>query len=69
LLAEHLGIAADNIMALGDQQNDLAMIKYAGLGVAMGNGVDEVKAASRYVTRSNREDGVAHAIEKFVLNA
>jgi hydroxymethylpyrimidine pyrophosphatase-like HAD family hydrolase len=44
------------------------MIEFAGLGVAMGNAIDSVKAVSQFVTRSNREDGVAYAIEKFVLN-
>ncbi len=68
-LAEHLHITADEVMTIGDQANDLAMIKYAGIGVAMGNGIDEVKAASQFVTKSNLEDGVAVAIEKFVLNS
>ncbi len=68
-LAEHLGLGAQQVMALGDQQNDLAMISYAGLGVAMGNALDEVKAAADHVTASNREDGVARAIERFVLDA
>jgi Cof subfamily protein (haloacid dehalogenase superfamily) len=69
LLAEHLGIPAQNVMALGDQQNDLAMIGYAGLGVAMGNAIAQVKSASSYVTGSNAEDGVAQAIERFVVDA
>ncbi|XBS69751.1 sugar-phosphatase [Acerihabitans sp. KWT182] len=68
-LARHLHLAADEIMTIGDQANDLAMIKYAGIGVAMGNGIDEIKAASQFVTKSNLEDGVAVAIEKFVLNS
>jgi hypothetical protein len=67
-LAGHLGLDASQVMALGDQQNDLAMIRYAGLGVAMGNALDEVKAAADHVTASNREDGVARAIERFVLD-
>lgn len=68
-LTEYLGLAREQVMALGDQQNDLAMIRYAGLGVAMGNALDEVKAAADHVTASNRESGVALAIERFVLNA
>lgn len=69
MLAEHLGILRESVMTLGDQQNDLAMIRYAGIGVAMGNAIDEVKEASQFVTKTNMEDGVAYAIEKFVLNA
>ncbi|KHN54448.1 sugar-phosphatase [Pectobacterium fontis] len=69
MLADHLGIPRESVMTLGDQQNDLAMIHYAGIGVAMGNAIDEVKEASQFVTKTNAEDGVAYAIEKFVLNA
>ena len=53
-------------MACGDGYNDLTMIKYAGLGVAMGNAQDEIKAAADFVTLSNDNDGVAYAIERFV---
>ncbi|PKH23563.1 sugar-phosphatase [Enterobacterales bacterium CwR94] len=67
-LAEKLGIAPEEVMALGDQENDLAMIEYAGYGVAMGNAVDSVKAITPYHTATNMEDGVALAIEKYVLN-
>ncbi|QKJ85002.1 Sugar phosphatase [Paramixta manurensis] len=66
-LAEQLGLARDEVMAIGDQENDLAMLEYAGIGVAMGNGIEAVKAISQFVTKTNMEDGVAHAIEKFVL--
>lgn len=66
-LGKLLGIKREEIMACGDSQNDLAMIEAAGLGVAMGNAVEEVKAAADYVTLSNEEDGVAAVIEKFVL--
>ncbi|MGM3173811.1 MULTISPECIES: sugar-phosphatase [Dickeya] len=68
MLAQHLGLERDEVMALGDQENDLAMIEFAGLGVAMGNAIESVKAISQFVTRDNSEDGVAYAIEKFVLN-
>jgi Cof subfamily protein (haloacid dehalogenase superfamily) len=66
-LAERLSISRQEVMAIGDQENDLAMLEYAGLGVAMGNGIERVKAISQFVTRSNAEDGVAHAINQFVL--
>ena len=55
------------IMALGDSQNDLDMLKAAGFPVAMANAADEVKAVASYVTASNNDDGVAAAVEKFVL--
>ena len=54
-------------MACGDSSNDLAMIQKAGLGVAMGNAGEDVKQAADYITLTNNEDGVAAAIEKFVL--
>jgi len=66
--AEQMGIAREEIMACGDTQNDLSMMKAAGFSVAMGNASDEIKAAADTVTLSNDEDGVACAIEKYVLN-
>lgn len=67
-LAQALGFGAENIMACGDSSNDLAMLRAAGLGIAMGNGSQAVREAADYVTLSNNEDGVAAAIEKFVLS-
>lgn len=66
-LAKALGYGAENVMACGDSGNDLAMIRKAGLGVAMGNASPAVKQAADYITLSNNDDGVAAAIEKFVL--
>jgi len=66
-LAEHLGIAAENVMAIGDQENDLTMLQYAGTSVAMGNAIDAVKRTALHETTSNADDGVARAIERFVL--
>ena len=65
-LGEHLGIKQEEIICIGDAGNDLDMIEYAGLGVAMGNAFEEVKKAADYVTYTNNEDGVAHVIEKFI---
>ncbi len=56
-------------MAIGDSLNDLEMIRYAGIGVAMGNARPEVKEEADYITASNDADGVAEAIERFVLNS
>ena len=67
-LADALGIKAEEVMAIGDQENDIAMIEYAGVGVAMDNAIPSVKEIANFVTKSNLEDGVAYAIEKFALN-
>ena len=67
LLAHKLGIDASQVMALGDFDNDLEMIRYAGYGIAMGNASERVKKAARAVTLSNTENGVAKAIETYVL--
>ncbi len=66
-LAETWGIEPKEIMAIGDQGNDLSMICGAGVGVAMGNAPDDVKAQANYVTLPIDQDGVAEAIERFVL--
>ncbi len=66
-LAEHLGIDRANVMAIGDQENDLTMLQYAGTSVAMGNAIDAVKAVARFETATNADEGVARAIERFVL--
>ena len=66
-VGENLGIKKDEIMAIGDNENDLEMFKYAGTAVVMGNARDEIKAYAGYVTSSNDDDGVAEAIEKLVL--
>lgn len=66
-LAESLSLQATQVMAIGDSWNDLDMIEYAGLGVAMENALPEIKEKAEYVTRNNDDDGVAEAIELFVL--
>ena len=66
-LAEILGVNPDATMAIGDTENDLAIIEAAGIGVAMGNATDAVKARADYVTTTNTKDGVAAAIEHFIL--
>ena len=67
MLARRLGLRPDQVMACGDSGNDLEMIRRAGLGVAMGNSTRPVLEAADYVTLDNNHDGVAAAIEKFVL--
>lgn len=66
-LTAQLGIAREELMCCGDAANDIAMIEYAGVGVAMGNAWEETKASADYVTVSNDEDGVAEAIVRFAL--
>ncbi|MDD4188999.1 MAG: Cof-type HAD-IIB family hydrolase [Eubacteriales bacterium] len=67
-LAEHFGIDRSRMIAVGDGLNDISMISYAGLGVAMGNSDPEVIKKADLVTLSNDDDGVALIIEKFILN-
>lgn len=66
-LGELLGIAREDIMACGDGTNDSEMLKAVGFGVAMANGAEAVKAVADYITDTNDNDGVAKAIERFVL--
>ena len=68
ILLRAKGLTAANLMACGDGWNDLPMLKFAGLGVAMGNAQPEVKAAADYITADNEHDGVGLAVEKFILH-
>ncbi|MDR1702587.1 MAG: Cof-type HAD-IIB family hydrolase [Sporomusaceae bacterium] len=68
MLAERLGIEREAIMAFGDSGNDVEMLKFAQHSFAMANGTDLAKRAARYQTATNNEDGVALAIEKYVLS-
>ena len=61
-----LGIDQSEIVAFGDAQNDRTMLEWAGIGVAMGNAVDEVKVVADKVTLSNNEDGIAVALEELL---
>jgi len=68
-LLERLGYTRENLMACGDGLNDSSMLRYAGVGVAMQNAHEDVKAVADYVTEAdNDHDGVAEAVEKFILN-
>ncbi len=67
--AREKGIEPSEIICFGDNYNDLDMVQYAGLGVAVENGVKELKEAADYVAGSNNEDGVARAIEKLVFGS
>ncbi|KRL02394.1 sugar-phosphatase [Liquorilactobacillus capillatus] len=67
-LCQKLSLTADNVMAIGDGGNDLSMIKFAGLGVAMKNAIPELKKVAQAITADNNHSGVAAAIEKYVLH-
>lgn len=67
-LARSYGIKREEILALGDGFNDIPMLEYAGLGIAMANAENEVQKAADYVTLSNKEDGVAAALDKFIFS-
>lgn len=66
-LSQTLGLTLDNVMALGDFDTDLSMIRCAGLGVAMGNGSEAVKAAAKVITDTNENGGVGKAIWRYAL--
>ena len=68
LLAERLRVPREEILVVGDMENDLEMFRLAGFAVAMGNAADTVKRAAQAVTLSNDEDGLAAAIERYVLD-
>ena len=65
-IAKYFGFSMDQVMAFGDAENDISMIRAAGVGVAMANALELLKEAADYVTSSNDEDGVAKGIEKFL---
>lgn len=66
-LADRWGISQEEVLAIGDQDNDLSMVEWAGLGIAMGNAVEALKSVARHITLRAEEDGAAVAIEQFVL--
>lgn len=69
ILAEKLNISREEVMAIGDSNNDYPMLEYAGFAVAMGNASERVKGIADAVTTTNNDHGVARAIEKFVLGS
>lgn len=68
VLADYLGIKQDQVMAMGDEENDLTMLEWAGYGIAMANAVPQVKAVAKAVTKNTNEaSGVAEAIQEYIL--
>ena len=68
-IAKHLGIMAEEVICMGDAENDHHMLEYAGLGIAMDNAMEETKKLADHITASNDNHGVAVAIEKFIFNS
>ena len=64
-LLDHLHLSPADLVAFGDGYNDLSMIRFAGMGVAMDNAAPELRAVANYITLSNEHDGVAAALEHF----
>ena len=67
-LAERLGIPREKVMALGDNGNDVTMLQYAGVSVAMGDGSPEAKAAARCLTAPHDQNGLAQAVRRYALS-
>lgn len=65
-IAHYFDIPKERIIAFGDEDNDLEMIDYAGVGVAMGNAIDELKSVSKHVTSTNQEDGIGIFLEEYL---
>lgn len=66
-LADYLGIPQEAVMACGDQENDIEMVRWAGMGVAMGNAIPAVKDVADWIAPYQEDDGAAVAVERFVL--
>lgn len=66
-ILDTIGVKRENTICCGDSYNDISMIEYAGIGVAMGNGKPEVKAVADYITATNDEDGLVEVINRFIL--
>ncbi|WP_164215020.1 HAD family hydrolase [Virgibacillus sp. YIM 98842] len=65
-IAKYFDIPKERIIAFGDEDNDLEMIDYAGVGVAMGNAIDELKSVAKHITGTNEEDGVGNFLERYL---
>ena len=69
LLLDKLKMKRDELVAFGDNYNDMTMIGYAGFGVAMGNAEPDIKKIADYICESNDEDGIANTLEKYILKS
>ncbi len=67
-LCAHYGVKIEEVIAIGDELNDIDMISSVGLGIAVENANPRIKEVAKYITLSNDDDGVAYALEKFIIN-
>lgn len=67
-LQRHFGIDREDVIAFGDNENDIDMVSYAGIGVAMSNAMEELKVAADFVTKSNDEEGLVYALDHFGID-
>ncbi|MHC1684591.1 MAG: Cof-type HAD-IIB family hydrolase [Clostridiaceae bacterium] len=67
LLAEKLKVNLDNVIAFGDNYNDIEMLQCVGMPIAMGNSVEKLKSEAKYITKSNDESGISYAINNFII--
>ncbi|MBU3113942.1 Cof-type HAD-IIB family hydrolase [Clostridium lacusfryxellense] len=67
ILSKKLGVDLSEIIVFGDNYNDMEMFKCAGMPIAMGNSVEEIKSQAKYITKSNDESGIAYAINNYIL--
>ena len=66
-LLKDMGVSPERVLAIGDGENDIEMLELAGVGVAMANGHEHLKRVANYITLTNDQDGVAHAIKTFIF--
>lgn len=67
-ICQELNISKEETIAFGDQELDITMIEEAGLGIAMGNAIKELKDKADFITKSNNEAGIAYALEKYLTD-
>ena len=67
VLSDYYNIKREDIICIGDNENDISMIKFSGLGIAMGNAPDNIKREAKFITDTNNNNGVAIAINAFIL--
>ena len=67
ILAEKMDIDLKHVIAFGDNYNDMEMLKYVGMPIAVENAVEDIKLQAKHITKSNNESGIAYAINNFIL--
>lgn len=67
VLAEKLGVNLEHVIAFGDNYNDVELFEAVGIPIAMGNAVEQIKSVAKYITLTNDDDGIAYAIDNFII--